>query len=322
MSDDGASDAVVPPEIRAVLEELFPLEGVSHLGEGASNQVFLVDSGVGKHVCKLTRPGCVRRLPYEAGILSRLAPGIGPALVAIRTMEDHLSADLLLQEHVGGVHMHTLDVRHARLLGERLRVLHSQPATVFEDVAERLDWRDYLASRIHGQLDLCRSIAPEPLVEAFVGIIDRIAALGGNLSDDLGGRTRSLIHGDLIPLNVLFTDDKGCLIDWELARLDHSEWDLASVAKAFRFADDAQDAFWEAYGSVRNPDILGFVSLLQYCNVALWRACSYYVRGENRHIATKFLAELDDELLWLHANMPEPHRASASASTCEWLMGA
>lgn len=304
MNGDGAGVADIPMEIRSMLEELLPVRRVSHLADGASNRVFLVDSDVGKHVCKLTRPGCVRRLPYEAGILPRLASGIGPALVAIRTMDGNQPADLLLQEHVRGMHMHTLDVRHAHLLGECLRVLHSQPATAFEGVAERPDWRDYLASRIRGQFDLCRSIAPKPLVEALVGVIDRIAALGEGLSGDLSGMRRSLIHGDLIPLNALFSDDKCCLIDWELSRLDHPEWDLASVAKAFRFADKARDAFWEAYGNACNPDILRFVSLLQYCNVALWRTCSYYVRGENRLIASKFLAELDDEMLWLDANTP------------------
>ena len=111
------------------------------------------------------------------------------------------------------------------------------------------------------------------------------------------------MHGDVIPLNLIFSNGDCKLIDWELARFDFPEWDLASVKKAFRFSGNSREAFFAAYGNHYDENVLWFVSLLHYCNVVLWRICDFYVR---KHIQTnkeKFLSNLNNEMNWIRENI-------------------
>lgn len=273
------------------------------LGEGANNRIFLLDYGTSRFVCKETRPDGVKRLAHEAGILSRLEPAIGPALRTLRSSPDPRTSDHLLEEHVVGTHDHILDATKAELFGRVLGRLHALPVEHFGDVVPRTQWREYIATRIDTQWALCRESVPQWIQDEMPGLIAQIATLGNKLASHLEARAPSLVHGDLIPLNVLSTPDGCRLIDWELARIDSPEWDIASVLKAFEFPDGSIDSFWRSYDLPCDPDILRFVSLLQYCNVALWRCCSYYVRHENHDIAPKFLSELEQEIEWVRTHL-------------------
>lgn len=79
---------------------------------------------------------------------------------------------------------------------------------------------------------------------------------------------------------------------------------MISIDKAFRFEEGARERFENAYGRSLDSKKLRFFSLLHYANVALWRVCSFYVRGENRDIAEKFLTELDQEIAWIRIHLP------------------
>lgn len=281
-----------------------PARSGSLLGKGANNRIFLLDYGSSRFVCKETRPDGVKLLVHEAGILSRLDPGIGPALRSLRTSPDPSASDLLLEEHLEGTHDMVLDEHRAEQFGRVLGRLHAQPVERFADVVQRTGWRDYVSSRILPQWEICREHVPLEIASEMPGLIQRIVRLGDTLAERLDSGTPALVHGDLIPLNVVFGSGGCRLIDWELARVDLPEWDIASVLKAFVFPDNSLDGFWSAYGAPCDPEVLRFVSLLQYANVALWRCCSYHVRGENSEIAPKFLAELHDEIAWVRTHLP------------------
>ncbi|HNY29509.1 MAG TPA: aminoglycoside phosphotransferase family protein [Fibrobacteria bacterium] len=271
----------------------------THLASGANNDITLMECPDRKVVMKRARPSAPDRLATETRVLSLLAGGIAPALVDGTFLDASEGGSRLFMEHIEGEHRFELDVRSARLLGAALAAIHRTDLASLADFLEKPSWQDYFQDRLIPQLEEAREVAPSPQIRELQVFLERIRRLGQELDTrSLHGRS-ALVHTDIIPLNVIFQADRCRIIDWELARIDAPEWDLCSALKSFVFAPRARDALLDAYGTAPDPDRLRFVSLLHYANVALWRLCSFYRRGENQSIRAKFLRELDAEMDWI-----------------------
>lgn len=271
----------------------------SHLASGANNQITLLEYSDHKAVLKQTRPGGTNHLAHESHILRHLPDRIGPAVLH-ETPDPRTGAlDSLTLEHIQGEHKYDLTEPDAALLGRTLRALHATDLPPLRPTLESPSWEAFFQDRLMAQFLDAKDAAPASQVREMEQTLEAIRTLGMAMGSKLGDEGRTLVHTDIIPLNVIFQEDRCRVIDWELARIDFPEWDLCSTLKAFAFSEASRASFFAAYGRSPDPDRLRFVSLLQYANVALWRMCSFFRRGENQSIRDKFLRELADEIQWI-----------------------
>jgi hypothetical protein len=85
-------------------------------------------------------------------------------------------------------------------------------------------------------------------------------------------RCRSLVHGDLIPNNIIL-DKNGVfrIIDWEGVRYDSPESDLATFVKAFNFTQKQIEDMLTSYSAPFNRKVFNFRLLTHYLQVISWR---------------------------------------------------
>jgi hypothetical protein len=170
----------------------------------------------------LTRVGEI----VEHGVVGAVAEG-GGWLLLMRDLSSALrgGADVTAA-HTRRV-LRAVDELHARFAGEtvaglctlsdRLRLF--SPAT-----AERERDGEDLAPKVIGRgWELFAAIAPQDVVEAIVAIHERPASL----AQALERQGPTLIHGDLRPANVGYTDEGVVLLDWGLSAWAPAALDLA-----------------------------------------------------------------------------------------------
>lgn len=217
----------------------------------------------------------------------------------------------LIERFIEGEHLYHLDVKQAQQLAEALNALHSVSPNPERQtmVGDSNLWEHYYQTRLLTQYEIAREKAPPPLLQKVSRQLDQIERYGANHFNRYLSITKPaqvFVHTDLIPLNILFTSKQCVIIDLELIRQDFLEWDICSVLKAFRFTPESLAAFHATYNRPIDNTILQFVSILQYCNVALWRMCAFYARNEIQGDAKSrefFLSELAQELDWVEQNI-------------------
>jgi aminoglycoside phosphotransferase (APT) family kinase protein len=262
------------------------------LGAGASNDCFLLRFENGSAVARSPRTSTNSSLSQEAWLLSWLPAGIAPTPYGLVESE---GAEIggLLEEWLKGKHLFHLDLRSARALGKRLSQLHALPLDGLAPDLEVVEWNTHL-ERFRSRWARASLCIPLPLRHRFGSGLEGMEMLGSKLAIQ---DAMVVVHGDLIPLNLLFSLDGDCrLLDWELARIDHPAWDVASILKAFHFNTGALEAFFHGYGTRIEPATLSFFTGLESLRVALWRMEAFYVRGEFQDVAEQFLCELDEEI--------------------------
>lgn len=278
--------------------------GHSFLAQGAGNEVHRVETSRGRFVVKVAKPEHGSRLGFEHAFLAQSEGRFGPEVRHFDGSGIHHPQELLVEDFLVGEHPFHLGVPEAAALGDALRVLHSADTAPYAAFLDRPSWNDYLLTRVASQLERSRKLSPSSVHGEIEAMRFRAEEHGGRLASRMERHPRSLVHTDVIPLNVISTEDRGMvLVDWEWVRLDVPEWDLGSVLKAFTMGEGALESFWGAYALGHDPEILEFVGILHHLNVVAWRLCAFYGQGGYRDVAGTFLADLEVELEWLRAHL-------------------
>lgn len=241
---------------------------VERLGGGTVNEVYRVDSAVGRFVLRLDgaawrRPGVDREREL---ILHRAAAaaGIAPALVAAAPAQ----RGLLVMEFVPGRLWDGADydnVDALRRLGERLYALHRLPPPAIEAFDP---WR--VAQAYVRQIDAAQAAALERPLQ-------RLQALSAELGT--GDAPMTVVHGDLWQGNVLQgSGSRLWLLDWEYAQLSDPLMDVACVLAYYPAAERYRAELAAAAGF----DARALASALS-ARVFIYRALSWLwhlARGE------------------------------------------
>jgi thiamine kinase len=187
---------------------------VAPLSGGSVNEVFRVDSRLGRFVVRLNgpawrRPG-VDRERELALHRAAAAAGIAPPVVAAEPQAEGL---LIMQYQHGNVwrEQDFEDVAALRRLGERLQMLHSLAAPAIEPFDPWAVAQDYL-----------RQI-PEPPAAAALARLERSCTGLARQSP-----RACIAHGDLAQNNLL-EGSRLWLLDWEYAQLSDPLMDIACV---------------------------------------------------------------------------------------------
>lgn len=185
------------------------------------------------------------------------AAGIGPAII-------HAGEGVLVTEFVAGrtlVQSEAIEDAILRRLAASLRRLHEAPApgdlVVFDPVAiSRRDLAALPADRL----------SPERRRRAL-HLLEAAPML----------RPRCLIHADLIPENVIVTDDRLALVDWEYSGLGDPAIDLASVMVHFGLDRRQTELLVASYGAADFATVRALGPILAV-REALW--CEVQLQAE------------------------------------------
>ena len=259
--------------------------------EGASNAVWKLDIGTLGAVLKVGKLPDWRRLGLEASVLRQIAGRGGPRQIAEGLAGDDLPWDWSLQERIEGHHPYQLTAASARELGTtlaRLRGIQFNSDLTFQS------WREFVTQRIRSPVSRCKT-APNDIHATFSALLEDVerCAFQGDALDAL---PIGVVHGDLIPLNILEKADGSIwVLDWENPRLGSACWDLAGVRKAFHPEPAAWQALLESVGTSVPPKTIDFAEALQNIQVAAWRAETWWTR-DIRTAGEFFLEEMRQEL--------------------------
>jgi thiamine kinase len=194
---------------------------VEPLAGGSVNEVFRVDSAVGRFVLRLDgpawrRPGVDRQRELSLQ-RAAAAAGITPSLI----YADASREGLLISVYESGRLWSGADyedVRSLRRLGERLYVLHRLPAPALALFDPWQVAQEYVRV-IQG------APAPPP-AQSLRESLDRLQRECARLNETALGAC--IVHGDLTQANLL-EGSRLWLLDWEYAQLSDPFMDLACV---------------------------------------------------------------------------------------------
>lgn len=213
------------------------LKSAKGIAEGVENSNYLVDTDSGRFILTLYEKRVdAGDLPFFLALLDHLADKGRPVPRALRDRDGRqvqtvAGRPACLIEFLPGVSVSHPTEAQARATGEALGLMHAGLADFQGDRPNSLGpdgWRK-LAERCGDDLD---AIAPGLKRR----VADELAFLEANWPADL---SRSVIHADLFPDNVLMLDDQVTgIIDFYFACTDLRAWDVAVTHAAWCFEND------------------------------------------------------------------------------------
>ncbi|GIG62865.1 hypothetical protein Lfu02_72370 [Longispora fulva] len=275
--------------------------GPKRLGHGMEGVVYEVDDS---RVAKIWHSGSVEALHRTSAFYAAL--DAGPVTLAVPRIEEVHTVDqrvvtierrlagTTLSEAVAAGRVRTGDA-HAAMVdvladlasggplpaGRALSVLDEQ-APLFGDGE---DFPAALARLAARRLDRFRPV----LGAAVDGVEEKAAALAGRLREVDSGR-RAVIHGDLIPANVLVDDagDPSAVLDWGfLSTEGDPAFDAAVTAAIFdMYGDNALETELALYDRIAERLGHDRVAMLVYrAAYSLITANAYDAQGRDGHFA-------------------------------------
>jgi thiamine kinase-like enzyme len=212
---------------------------IEPLPGGITNRNFRVESEGGVLVARICRElpllGIDRRSEAACqSVAARL--GLAPELI-------HQEEGLLVSRHVAGRTLTATDLQDFELIarvGSALRKLHDARDLVTGHLAYFCPFQT-IRTYARSAADLGARL-PEG--------IDELLQDARGLEQRIGPFRPALCHNDLLPANLIWSNGRFWLIDWEYAGMGHPLFDLASVSASAGFTDDQELALLEAYRGV------------------------------------------------------------------------
>ena len=157
--------------------------------------------------------------------------------------------------------------KRSRRLGSLLRVLHEETNAITA-TAKLLDFSVFQTIQsYHAAARRLNATLPDE--------IDEFLEEAGELALSVGSFAPVLCHNDLLAANILATEDRLWLIDWEYAGMGHPLFDLASVSANNRLSDSNEvELLMRLQGSVEIQDLerLRALKRLSLLREGLWGA--------------------------------------------------
>lgn len=267
-------------KVSAPVPELF--------SRGANNALYRFELAGRPVVAKVGMNPFYRHLHIEYEVMKHLA-GICPGVVDFFTDEQH-DVQVLLIEFVEGVHPPTLDTDAVRDIATVIAAYHTYATPVPMVPAETCG--GFIANSVMQVPGTC--CQPDHL-DRFNTLLTLVLRLARYFGSGNAHERNVLVHGDLIPLNII-ADRFGFLkiIDWEGVRYDAPEADLATLVKAYRMDEMQREHLFAAYGLPVDRTIFTFRLAVHYLQVIAWRLAIQLPREREEHY-TAAVAELEEE---------------------------
>ena len=240
------------------------IDSVVRLGGGDRHVVFKVTCTVRSRctndlvVRVSTVSGAAEReqVAREAAVLAALKGSAAPRLLDVSCDGHWFAAPVMCTEFITGDHRELASATQAELeaLGSVVGSVHARPvgdlAGHFRGPRTPVGYLDQWGELVAGYLPKLRQPLPPqagPRLERALPLVARIldGPLRGAWPD--AGEGLALLHGDVTPGNVLWSD-RPLLIDWEYARLGDPADDVAYIFGQHGLRAPQREAFWSGYG--------------------------------------------------------------------------
>jgi thiamine kinase-like enzyme len=235
---------------------------IEALPGGITNKNFLVKDNTGRYVARICQElpwlGIDRRNEIACQTVAAELD-VAPALI-------HAEQGLLISRCVPGHTLSAADVQDSALiavLGKLLRSLHDGSARATGQILYFCPFqtiRTYTKTARKSESEL-----PEDIDEMLTQV--------ERLAEQIRPFRPVLCHNDLLPGNMIASDQRLWLVDWEYAGMGHPLFDLASVSANAGFSSEQDLALLEAYRGQVNPvdlDELHIFKLASSLREALW----------------------------------------------------
>jgi thiamine kinase-like enzyme len=185
--------------------------------------------------------------------------GLAPELI-------HHEEGLLVSRHLAGRTLAAADLQDLGLIahvGAALRRLHDARDAV---TGQLVYFRRFQTIRTYA-----RSAAEQGA--RLPDEIDELLEDARSLPRRIGPFLPALCHNDLLPANLIWSDGRLWLIDWEYAGMGHPLFDLASVSANAGLTDTQEQALLESYRGMIGPRELEEIrtfKLASSLRAALW----------------------------------------------------
>lgn len=260
-----------------------------YFASGANNVLYRLQNDTNDFVVKIGVNPSYRRLSCEAAILD-IVKEITPGLISY-TIDEHSFTEILVMPFVDGRHENILSTEMLTTLAQSVAKYHEYPRMI-EQLAEE-NCSDFFERRI---LPVNSNEVNRPFIDRYKSLFVKAGGL-----IEYFGREHSkkvLVHGDLIPLNIRFTDNKSVIIiDWEGARYDEPESDIATLFKGWKLDTGQQEKFLAAYNLPVGKNILNFRMVLHYLQVIAWRLSIQLTWNNSDEQETGIISEIEEELV-------------------------
>lgn len=288
---------------RAVLQQIGREQAkLAYMTRGANNRLFRAEHAGEVYLVKEGLNPDFRMLHREFQFLSR-TDGIGPRVYAFQARPPQ-GMQCLVMECIEGVHPDTDMPDFPRNLGMTMSSWHRIPA--FVDWLPRETWQSFL------QIRVLRPAADDSDRMAF----DLVCQTAFHTGDSLYAISTTnaegnvdlpvIVHGDLIPLNMLQRSDGTlCILDWEGARLDEPEADLATAIVGCALSTEQVSELLRGYALPVDGRKLEFRLALHLLQIAGWRLACQVPQSESASDANQWRkrarTEIEDAAQRIHS---------------------
>jgi aminoglycoside phosphotransferase (APT) family kinase protein len=217
-------------------------ERIQTLGEGLFHKNYVFQAGDQELVLRLvkvesglqSRTEAVAAVRRESKTLQTLQslefPFAVPKLICLVT-DDSGEIVGLIESAVAGMplngFLHRFETEsQMETIAQVASAVHSLPKSKFPHLVSRSDSRTHVLEELNG--------LPGSLFEQFG---EAALARQWIMRNLLEGRTSTVLHGDLLPQNLLLSiedDPEIAVVDWECAQIGDAAYDLAIVTRGFR----------------------------------------------------------------------------------------
>lgn len=261
-----------------------------YFASGANNVLYRLQNDTSDFVVKIGVNPSFRKLCVEAAILD-IVKEITPNLISY-TIDEDSGTEVLVVPFIDGRHEYLPSAEKITTLAQSIAKYHTYPR-MLEQLDEE-DGAEFINKRI---LPVNMNDSNRPYIDRYKSLFVKVGGLCEYYGR--GQRKKVLVHGDLIPLNIMFTDNNSVIIiDWEGARYDEPESDIATLFKGWKLDAAQQESFLAAYNLPVSKKTLNFRMVLHYVQVIAWRL-SIQLTGDNtEEQETEIMKEIEEELVF------------------------
>jgi len=276
-----------------------PFSPLIEFSSGANNRLYRSHLNERTVIVKIGTNPHFRRLFTEFTVLESLH---GSRKGAVDYYVDNVSGtELLVMPRKPGTHRFTLSNDDLSALGKTIASYHYPVRTL-----SGLPHETALSFVNNFLLPVPLQPCNATYTDQFTLLVLQTKSLLAAKHDPMMITSPVLVHGDLIPLNILFTArNKVSIIDWEGARIDSPEADLATCIKAFRLNEEQQQQFLQAYGHPLDPVQLKVRSLVHYLQVVAWRLAIELPLSQETNQVERVEKEIEEELQYAERVLQE-----------------
>jgi hypothetical protein len=261
---------------------------IEYLSKGANSIIYKLFYNENITIAKVGINSEFKNLHKEFKVLKFIGE-IGPHPIVYHA-DDLTGLQVLIESFIDGYH--PFDVTSVPITTYGKTILKYHKLNIPENVLSTETWQKFFETRI-----LQVSSSRDTLSQRFFDAKTQIYSTGCDIEKENPVSEKVLVHGDLIPNNLIVDkhESKIKVIDWEGARLDNAEADLATFIKAFNLSGNRLIEFLEGYEMSINMNILWFRILLHYLQVVAWRL-SLQIPNTTNMLKEKALIETESEL--------------------------